>query len=111
EFVDRFLAARVTEAESAAFIRQPSEVVIFTLLAIQARLGDVKPAAGPNTSSGAVPPYEKPAAKQKQGKQRRGGQQGHPGSRRPPPVTPDRTREQRLSRCPRAGASKWVRNR
>lgn len=29
EFVDRFLAARVTEAESAAFARQPSEVVIF----------------------------------------------------------------------------------
>ncbi|MFV0443218.1 MAG: hypothetical protein ACK5Q5_06580, partial [Planctomycetaceae bacterium] len=57
EFVDRFLAARVTEAESAAFIRQPSEVVIFTLLAIQARLGDAKPAAGPNTPSGAVPPY------------------------------------------------------
>ncbi|MFV0444217.1 MAG: IS66 family transposase, partial [Planctomycetaceae bacterium] len=93
----------MTETESAAFIRQPSEVVIFTLLAIQARLGDAKPAAGPNTPSGAVPPYEKPAAKQKQGKQRRGGQQGHPGSRRPLPVTPDRTREQRLTRCPDCG--------
>ncbi|MFV0443908.1 MAG: hypothetical protein ACK5Q5_10085 [Planctomycetaceae bacterium] len=49
EFVDRFLAARVTEAESAAFIRQPSEVVIFTLLAIQARHGDAKPARVPRS--------------------------------------------------------------
>ncbi|MFV0442592.1 MAG: hypothetical protein ACK5Q5_03370 [Planctomycetaceae bacterium] len=34
-FVDRFLAARVTEAEFAAFARQPVEVIAFTLLAIQ----------------------------------------------------------------------------
>jgi len=102
-FVDRLFAARVTEVESAAFARQPVEVIAFTLLAIQARLGEAKPAAGPNTPSGAVPPYEKPAAQAKTRGRKRGGRNGHPGSRRASPVTADRTRHQRLDHCPDCG--------
>ncbi|MFV0442278.1 MAG: hypothetical protein ACK5Q5_01760 [Planctomycetaceae bacterium] len=64
-FVVRFLTARVTEAESAAFARQSAEVIAFTLLAIQSRLGDANPLTGPTTPSGVVPPNEKPAAKVK----------------------------------------------
>jgi len=101
DFVDRLFAARVTEEESAAFARQPGEVIAFTLLEIQRRLGDAQPAAGPNTPSGAVPPYEKPAPASKRG--RRGATKGHPGSRRPAPLKSDRTRTHQLDCCPDCG--------
>lgn len=104
EFVDRLFAARVTAEESAAFARQPVEVIAFTLLAIQVRLGEAQPAAGPHTPSGAVPPYDKPApTPPRQGGRRRGGQPGHSGRRRPPPLPPDRTREHQLDCCPDCG--------
>ena len=64
-FVERFLAARVTEEESLKFALQSAEVIAFTLLMIQARIGDRQTEAGPNTLSSAIPPYEKPAPKPK----------------------------------------------
>jgi len=105
DFVDRFLAARVTKKESLRFARQDPEVVAFTLLTIQQRISEAKntPASGPNTPSAAVPPYEKPPAPKSKKKRKRGGQQGHPGRRRNPPPEPDRVRNQRLKDCPDCG--------
>ena len=103
-FVDRFLAARVTEEESRRFALQPAEIIAFTLLAIQARMGESRPQAGANTPSSAVPPYEKPTASAKSKKNRqRGGQPGHQGRSRHRPIEPDRTREHRLKHCPDCG--------
>jgi transposase len=109
DFVDRFLAARVTEEESRRFARQPVEVIAFTLLAIQSRIGDARPAAGPNTPSSAIPAYEKPSPGEsgtaKSGKKgrKRGGQKGHSGRRRQRPPAPDRVRDHQLADCPQCG--------
>ena len=61
-FVERFLAARATEEESRRCARQPAEVVAFTLLMIQVRMGG-QPSGqpGPNTPRAAGnEPLEKP---------------------------------------------------
>ena len=104
EFVERFLAAQVTEEESRRFALQPAEVIAFTLLMIQAKIGDQQTKAGPNTPSSAIPPYEKPAPRPKPKKRRqRGGQTGHAGRSRNRPLQPDRTRTHRLKDCPKCG--------
>lgn len=104
EFVERFLAALVTEEESRKFALQSVEVIAFTLLTIQARIGDQQTQAGPNTPSSTIPPYEKPAPKPKpKNRRKRGGQAGHTGRSRTRPLQPERTRTHRLKNCPDCG--------
>ncbi len=101
-FVGRFLTARVNEEESRGFARQPAEVIAFTLLVIQTRMGRQHPGQpGPNTPPAAIPPYQKTASRPKNGNARkRGGQARHPERSRERPVQPVRTRRHRLNRCP-----------
>lgn len=103
EFVDRFLAAQVTEEESRRFAQQTAEVIAFTLLTLQARIGQGQSQAGPNTPSSAIPPYEKPVPPKSKNKRQRGGQVGHEGRSRKNPPEPDRTRTHRLKKCPQCG--------
>lgn len=101
-FVDRFLRGEVDEAESRRLVTGDPEVAAFTLLAIQQRLAGGSQAGGPNTPSGAVPPYEKPVSSTRV-KRKRGGRNGHAGARRRTPPQPDRVREQQLECCPDCG--------
>jgi transposase len=104
EFVERFLAAQVTEVESRRFALQSAEVIAFTLLTIQARLSVSQTQAGPHTPSATIPPYEKPAPSSKpRNRRKRGGQTGHAGRARNRPLQPDRTRTHRLRNCPQCG--------
>ena len=104
EFVERLLAARVTEEESRRFASQPVEVVAFTLLVIQAKLGERQTQAGPNRPSSAIPAYEKaPPPPKPKNNRKRGGQPGHPGRSRKKAVDPDRTRRHRLKVCSTCG--------
>ena len=103
EFVDRFLAAQVTEEESRRFAQQSAEVIAFTLLTLQARIGQGQSQAGPNTPSSAIPPYEKPVPPKSKNKRQRGGQIGHEGRSRKKPHNPDRVRTHRLKKCPQCG--------
>ena len=65
-FVERSLTAPVTEEESRRFARQPTEVIAFTLLAIQAFMGGQQPGQpGPNTPPAAIPPYQQPPSRPK----------------------------------------------
>ena len=100
DFVDRFCRGLVSEDDTRKLVAGDLEVTIFTLLAIQQRLGTSTQATGPNTPSGAVPPYQKPAAKPKRGGRKRGGQKGHVGRRRSKPPEPDEVAEHHPGDCP-----------
>jgi len=59
---------------------------------------------GPHTPSGAVPPYEKPAATDKKRRKKKpGARKGHKGSRRPPVVPQARVAIPPLTTCPCCG--------
>ena len=102
EFVDRFIAGSITENESRRFSQQPSEVIAFTMLAIQQRIAQSR---GANVPPATIPAYEKPGPKSGKAKKKRkrGAQPGHKGSSRKPPPEPDRTRTQKLDNCPDCG--------
>jgi len=101
--LDKMLANQLSEQEAWAFARSGPEVVVFTLLALQMRVAQSLQGSGPNTPSGAIPPYAKPNASGRstaRNKKKRGGQPGHPGRTRDPLAEPDRTREHQLPCCP-----------
>ena len=103
DFVDRFVAGTVTEEESRRFSQQPSEVIAFTMLAIQQRIAQPR---GVNVPPATIPAYEKPGSnsgKARKNKRKRGAQPGHKGSSRKSPPEPDRTRTQKLDDCPDCG--------
>lgn len=102
-FVDRFLRGEVDEAASRRLVTGDPEVAAFTLLAIQQRVAAGSQARGPHTPPGTLPPYEKPVPRPKKSRRKRGGQEGHPGRRRPAPLKPDRVRKQQLEACPDCG--------
>ena len=99
DIVSRMLRGELTEEQAKEFARRDSECIAFTLLAVQQRLAQQQ-AHGPNTPSAAIPPYQKPAAKEaKTPKRKRGGQKGHPGRSRKTPE-PDRKRKHQCEKCP-----------
>ncbi|MEM9365675.1 MAG: IS66 family transposase, partial [Planctomycetota bacterium] len=102
-FIDRFCLGKATEQDARRLASGDAETCTFTLLAIQQRLAG-RQAGGPNTPSGSKPPYQKPGPKPrgKPGK-KRGGQKGHPGSRRKPPIEADQTRDWVPESCPDCG--------
>jgi len=84
QFVDRFLAGEAIEAETQQLINGDPEIAAFAPLAIQKRIA-AGTATGVNTPSAAIPPHAKAQSKPSKAKSKRGGQNGHPGRRRPYP--------------------------
>lgn len=106
DFIERFCAGNISEEEFRRFAQQSPELVAFTLLELQRRIAG-NPSAGANQPSSTIPPYAKPNTGGKPGKgskkKKRGAQKGHPGSSRPAPPQPDRTRHQKFDACPDCG--------
>ena len=72
DIVSRMLRGELTEEQAKEFARRDSECIAFTLLAVQQRLAQQQ-AHGPNTPSAAIPPYQKPAAKEAKTPKRKRG--------------------------------------
>jgi transposase len=98
--VDALLQGRLTEAQAATLAAAGSEAVRLALLAANARIARLQPAAAsPSTPSGMVAVYEKPAV-DKRRRRKPGAKAGHPGARRKPPAKTDIRVEHRLEVCP-----------
>jgi transposase len=98
--VDALLQGRLTEAQAATLAAAGSEAVRLALLAANARIARLQPAAAsPSTPSGMVAVYEKPAV-DKRRRRKPGAKAGHPGARRKPPAKIDIRVEHRLEVCP-----------
>jgi len=96
------LGASLTEEQAREIFRQGEETVVFALLTLARKLGELQPTKpAPTTPSGMIPAYQKPPARQR--RKRPGRKAGHPGSRRPTPERIDQRQEHRLSRCPHCG--------
>ena len=86
----RLLAQRI--------LAEGEEALTFLFLEIARRIQSSAPS--PSTPSGMIPPHEKASTQTgpKRRKKKAGGQQGHPGARRPRPDRIDRQEEHRLER-------------
>ena len=98
------LAGTLSPEEAEQFAALPAEVIAFTMLALQMRLGQSQHASGANQPSATIPPFQKENknGSSRKKKRKRGGQPGHKGSRRAKPA-PDRTREHESESCPDCG--------
>jgi len=104
EFLDKMLAGTLRPEDAQRFAALPAEVIAFTMLALQMRMGQTQQAGGANQPSATIPPFQKEntAGSSPKKKRKRGGQPGHKGTRRPKPK-PDRTRPHRCDNCPDCG--------
>ncbi len=99
--IDAALRGDVSEGQAARVYELGRDAVCAFVLATANRIAElVRPhAPGPHLPSGAVPPYQKPAASKRR-RQRPGARGGHAGHRRPTPP-PDRVEElPPLTACP-----------
>ena len=98
--MDALLQGRLTEAQADTLAAAGSEAVRLALLAANARIARLQPAAAsPSTPSGMVAVYEKPAA-DKRRRKKPGAKNGHAGARRKAPPRIDARVEHRLGVCP-----------
>ena len=102
-FVAAFRAGTLTSAQVETQVPSDRAAVVFFLLQLSATLaGGATPASGANTPSSTVPPYAKPKAPPR--RKPRGGQEGHKGHSRQPPVHIDRHETHQLPQCPTCGS-------
>ncbi|MGL6095099.1 MAG: IS66 family transposase [Fimbriiglobus sp.] len=97
-FLAAFRSGTLTEPQAAEFARRDPIIITFLLLQLSAAIANGIPAAGPHAPSGSLPPYAKPAAKNR--KKTPGAKPGHPGHARPKPERIDRTVVHELPPCP-----------
>ncbi len=78
-----------TEEEARALANQSSEILIFVLLEMSARIHALDNKTNPSfsTPSGMIPPYQKesPPQREKKNNKQGGSKKGHQGFRRPRP--------------------------
>jgi len=102
--IDAMLAGRLTEAQADRLAAAGAEAVRLALLAANARIAELQPAAvSPSTPSGMVPVYQKEPGRKR--KKTPGAKQGHAGARRKTPAKIDAHVEHRLEVCPCCGGA------
>ena len=101
--IEALLQGKLTQADGAKLAAAGEEAVLFSLMAANSRIAELRQpaAASPSTPSGMTPVYQKPPAPQR--KKKPGAKNGHPGSRRAAPAKIDHHVEHRLPCCPCCG--------
>lgn len=100
-FLIAFRSGTLTSEQAEAALPRDRAASIFFLLQLSNTIGTPVATGGPHTPSGSVPPYAKPAIRQR--RKKRGAQKGHPGVARPRPELIDRRETHRLAACPTCG--------
>lgn len=103
EFAKAFRAGTLTPEQIDAALPQDRSATIFLLLQLSALVAtdSSRPATGPHTPSGSIPPYAKPSAPTR--RKKRGAQPGHTGVSRPRPQVIDARQTHQLPQCPCCG--------
>ena len=103
DFLHAFRTGTLTREQVDRHVPTDRGAMIFLLMQLSAIVSTPAPAGGANTPSGTIPPYQKPEKKSTRKGKKRGGQPGHEGHSRTPPVRIDRRETHQLPACPNCG--------
>ena len=99
-FVAAFRTGTLTRELAQAVIPDDPTAFVFLLLRLSAAVAGGSVPIGPHTPSGSIPPYAKPNADPKKGRNRPGAKPGHRGTARPTPERLDHYQTHQLPVCP-----------
>ena len=106
DFRQAFRAGTLPREQAERHVPTDRGARLFLLMQLSVLVGTPAPAGGANTPSGTIPPYQKPEKKSTRQGKKRGGQPGHDGPSRTPPVRIDRRETHPLPACPNGGGER-----
>ena len=106
DFRQAFRAGTLPREQAERHVPTDRGAMLFLLMQLSVLVGTPAPAGGANTPSGTIPPYQKPEKKSTRQGKKRGGQPGHDGPSRTPPVRIDRRETHPLPACPNGGGER-----